>query len=229
MIHLFKKGLALAAVVVSQMLCGTIAAQDVDINFETLDAEGQRSPYTINGVTFTYIGYSQGADIYMKNSDSFCLAIKSSSKKIARIEFKGEIAASKYNDDIVVKNNIGKLTHLESGTFVWEGLSTNLQFWGNSEMTNYYVKGLRLWFEGSEIITDEKSICATPSMTVKDGEFVFSCPTPDATYHYSVVPKTESDGVTFNTVTLSLYATAPNMDPSEVVKQEFSISQLRQD
>lgn len=229
MIHLFKKGLALTAVVVSQMLCGQVAAQDVDINFETLSAEGKQSPYTTNGVTFTYIGYSQGADIYLKNSDSFCLAIKSPSKKIARIEFKGEIAAAKYNDDLAVKNNIGKLTHLESGTFVWEGLTNSLQFWGNSEMTNYYVKGLRLWFEGSEIITDEKAVCPNPSVAVENGEFVFSCPAPNATYHYSVVPKTESDGVTFSAVTLSLYATAPNMDPSEVVEQEVSLQQLRQD
>lgn len=226
--HNIRRILVWGLILMAQLFCGSAVAQDVDINFETLSAQGQQSPYTVNGVTFTYIGYSEGADIYLKQNDSFCLEIKSSNKRIARIEFKGEIAGTKYNDDIAVKNNIGKLTHLTSGTFVWEGLSNTIQFWGNSDMTNYYVKGLRLWFEGSEIITDEKNVCAPPSVTVQNGEFVFSCPTPNASYHYTALPKTDADGVTFTTVTLSLYATAPNMDPSEVVEKEFPISLFRQ-
>lgn len=227
MIQKLKNGLAWAALLVCQMVCGSVAAQDVDINFETLAAEGKNSPYSINGVTFTYIGYQQGANIYLKESDGFSLKVASSNKKIVRIEFKGEIAGAKYNDEIAVRNANGKLVHMESGTFVWEGSTTTVQFWGNSATTCYYVKGLRLWFEGSEIITDEKAVCKVPTVTVENGEFVFACDDKDATYHYSVTPKTGKDGVTFESVSVKVYATAPGKDPSEAVEEEFPMELLK--
>lgn len=206
------------------MVGGRAAAQDVDVNFESLFAEGQKSPYSANGVTFTYAAYDKGANIYMKEYDFYSVKVSSANKKIVRIEFKGEIAAERYNDDIVVRGANGKLTHLQSGTFVWEGNDSSVQFWGASSTTSYYVKGLRLWFEGSEIITDEKELCATPSVDVANGEFIFSCPTKDATYHYSVLPTTAEDGVTFDGVTVTLHATAPGKDPSEEVTKTFPIT-----
>lgn len=222
--HITTKTLASVLFAASQMVCLCAAAQDVDINFETLFAAGQKSPYTTNGVTFTYCAYDQGANIYMKENDFFSVKVSSASKKIVRIEFKGEIAAERYNDEITVRSANGKLTHLQSGTFVWEGKNTTVQFWGGTSTTSYYVKGLRLWFEGSEIITDEKEICATPTVDVQDGEFVFSCPTKDATYHYSVLPTRAQDGVTFDGVTISLHATAPGKDPSEEVTKTFPLT-----
>lgn len=218
------KALVFVLLAASNMVCNSAAAQDVDINFETLFAAGQKSPYTINGVTFTYADYDKGANIYMKEYDFYSVKVSSATKKIVRIEFKGEIAAERYNDDITVRNANGKLTHLQSGTFVWEGKNTTVQFWGGSSTTSYYVKGLRLWFEGSEIITDEKELCATPSVAVSNGEFVFSCPTKDATYHYSVLPTTATDGVTFDGVTITLHATAPGKDPSEQVTKTFPLT-----
>lgn len=210
--------------IASQMICVNAAAQDVDINFETLFANGQKSPYTVNGVTFTYAAYDKGANIYMKEYDFYSVKVSSATKKIVRIEFKGEIAAERYNDEITVRSANGKLSHLQSGTFVWEGKNTTVQFWGASSTTSYYVKGLRLWFDGSEIITDEKEICATPSVAVANGEFVFSCPTKDATYHYTVLPTTATDGVTFDNVTITLHATAPGKDPSEQVTKTFPLT-----
>lgn len=222
--HITTKTLANVLLAACQMIALGAAAQDVDVNFETLFAVGQTSPYTVNGVTFTYCAYDQGANIYMKESDFFSVKVSSSSKKIVRIEFKGEIAAERYNDEITVRSANGKLTHLQSGTFVWEGKNTTVQFWGGTSTTSYYVKGLRLWFEGSEIITDEKELCATPSVAVANGEFVFSCPTKDATYHYSVLPTTAEDGVTFDGVTISFHATAPGKDPSEEVTKTFPLT-----
>lgn len=224
MIHITSKLLIATLLAAGTMVSLSAAAQDVDINFETLFAAGQKSPYTVNGVTFTYCAYDQGANIYMKESDFFSVKVSSATKKIVRIEFKGEIAAERYNDEITVRSANGKLTHLQSGTFVWEGKNTTVQFWGASNTTSYYVKGLRLWFEGSEIITDEKELCATPSVNVQDGQFVFSCPTKDATYHYSVLPTTAQDGVTFDGVTISLHATAPGKDPSEEVVKTFPLT-----
>lgn len=225
--HITTATLASVLFAASQMICGSAMAQDVDINFETLFAEGQKSPYTVNGVTFTYAAYDKGANIYMREYDYYSVKVNSSNKKIVRIEFKGEIAAERYNDEISVRSANGKLTHLQSGTFVWEGKNTTVQFWGASSTTSYYVKGLRLWFEGSEIITDEKELCATPSVTVANGEFVFSCPTKDATYHYSVLPLTSSlPPFTFDAVTITLHATAPGKDPSEEVVKTFPLSEF---
>lgn len=224
MIHFSPKSLAFLLLTACAMVGGKAAAQDVDVNFESLFAEGQKSPYSANGVTFTYAAYDKGANIYMKEYDFYSVKVSSANKKIVRIEFKGEIAAERYNDDIVVRGANGKLTHLQSGTFVWEGKNTTVQFWGASSTTSYYVKGLRLWFEGSEIITDEKELCATPSVDVANGEFIFSCPTKDATYHYSVLPTTAEDGVTFDGVTVTLHATAPGKDPSEEVTKTFPIT-----
>lgn len=226
MIHLSKKTLVSVLFVASQILCGRVAAQDVDINFENLFAAGQTSPYTEAGVTFTYAAYDQGANIYLQESDYYCLKINSTGKNIVRVEFKGEVAAERYNDNLVVRNQNGKLTHLQSGTFVWEGNSSNIQIWGATGTTSYYVKGLRLWFEGSEINTDEKQVCPKPTIGVADGKFVFSCPAEGATYHYSVLPTTDRDGVTFDCVTITLHATAPDMDPSEEVTRTFPISLL---
>lgn len=225
--HISQQTLASVLLAASQMVCIGAAAQDVEVNFETLYATGQKSPYTVDGVTFTYCSYEQGANIYMKESDFFSVKVSSASKNIARIEFKGEIAAERYNDEITVRNAYGKLTHMQSGTFVWEGKNTTVQFWGGTGTTSYYVKSLRLWFEGSEIITDEKDLCATPSVTVEDGEFVFSCPAKDATYHYSVLPATGEDGLTFDRVTITLHATAPGKDPSEEVTKTFPFTELR--
>ena len=242
MIHIPYKLLIAMLIAVGTMASLSAAAQDVDINFETLFAAGQKSPYTTNGVTFTYAAYDKGANIYMKEYDFYSVKVSSATKKIVRIEFKGEIAAERYNDEIIVRGANGKLTHLQSGTFVWEGKNTTVQFWGGSSTTSYYVKGLRLWFEGSEIITDEKDVCATPSVSVQDGEFVFSCPTKGATYHYSVVPTTAADpslqskasqglsatssgqAVTFDGVTVTLHATAPGKDPSEQVTKTFPLT-----
>lgn len=224
MIHFLKKSLAFVLLAACEMVGGSAAAQDVDVNFETLFAEGQKSPYTVNGVTFTYAAYDKGANIYMKEYDFYSVKVNSANKKIVRIEFKGEIAAERYNDDIVVRGANGKLTHLQSGTFVWEGNASSVQFWGASSQTSYYVKGLRLWFEGSEIITDEKELCATPSVNVVNGEFVFFSSTKDATYHYSVLPTTAADGVTFDGVTVTLHATAPGKDPSEKVVKTFPLT-----
>lgn len=227
MIHIPSQVLIGSLLAVGTMASLNAAAQDVDVNFETLFAAGQKSPYTTGGVTFTYAAYDEGANIYMKESDYYSVKVSSANKKIVRIEFKGEIAAERYNDGIAVRSANGTLTHLQSGTFVWEGKNTTVQFWGSTSTTSYYVKGLRLWFEGSEIITDEKELCATPSVSVSNGEFVFACPTKDATYHYSVLPTTSDDGVTFNSVTVSLYATAPGKDPSEHVTKTFSLDELK--
>lgn len=235
MIHLTPKTLASVLLATSQMACGSAFAQDVDINFETLFAAGQKSPYTVNlstgsgqseSVTFTYAAYDKGANIYMKESDFYSVKVSSTNKKIVRIEFKGEIAAERYNDEISVRSANGKLTHMQSGTFVWEGKNTTVQFWGGTSTTSYYVKGLRLWFEGSEIVTDEKELCATPSVTISNGEFVFSCATEDATYHYNVLPTTAADGLTFDGVTIHLHATAPDKEPSERITKTFPLTEF---
>ena len=126
--HIATKTLATVLLAASQMIALGAAAQDVDVNFETLFAAGQTSPYTVNGVTFTYCAYDQGANIYMKEYDFYSVKVSSSTKKIVRIEFKGEIAAERYNDEITVRSANGKLTHLQSGTFVWEGKNTTVQF-----------------------------------------------------------------------------------------------------
>lgn len=228
--HNLRNGLAWAIMIVAQLLGGTALAQDVDINFEDLYSAGQKPPYTVNGVTFTWIDYMQGAAIYLKENDSFCLKINSPANKVVRIEFKGEIASSKYNDDMDVRGGNGKLTHLESGTFVWEGSSNSIQIWGASSTTNFYIKGLRLWFEGSEIITDEKAITATPDVfgsTRENFQLEFSCPDAGATYTYTALPLQAEDGEAFDRILVTFQATAPGKDPSEIVQKVIRFDEMQ--
>ena len=234
MIHISHKTLATLLVAASLMACGRAAAQDVVVDFESLFAAGQTSPYTIGDVTFTYCAYDKGADIYLSENDYFSLKVNTTGRNIVRIEITGETAAERYNDEIVPRSGNGRLTHLQSGTFVWEGCTTSLQLWGTNGLTNYYVKSLRLWYEGSEIITDEKQLCATPDVTVADGQIIFSCATPDATYHYTVLPvaadpdpaatETVPGSVAIGSVTITLHATAPGTDPSEHITKTFPLT-----
>lgn len=218
-----NKKLVWAMAIMAQMICGSAMAQDVKVNFVDLYYyAGHKPPYTTdNGVTFMWIDYAKGAAIYMNENDSFSLKISSPAKKIARIEFNGEISASRYNDEMSVRDGKGRLTHMESGTFVWEGSENTLQIWGASSTTYFYVKDLRLWFEGSDVNTNEKGITATPEIGADYQKLHFTCKDKGATYTYSVLPKTADDGEHFDRVLVTVQAIAPGKEPSEIVKKEI--------
>lgn len=216
------KKLVWVIAIMAQMICGGAMAQDVKVNFVNLYYYAGQPPYTTdNGVTFTWMNYAKGAAIYMNEKDAYSLKISSPDKKIVRIEFNGKISGSTYTDEMSVRDSKGRLTHMESGTFVWEGSENTLQIWGASNKTYFYIEDLRLWFEGSDINTDEKGITATPEIGVDYHKLHFMCKDTDTTFTYSVLPKTAEDGEHFDRVLVTVQAAAPGKEPSEIVKKEI--------
>lgn len=85
-------------------------------------------------------------------------------------------------------------------------------------------KAADYWKEFKQIVGLQK--CATPSISVKGGEFLFTCETEDVKYKYevSVVGESATGRLSiFNTYKVKFYATKEGYEDSDVVIKEIKV------
>ena len=194
----------------------SLAAQDLTLDLKT------GGPRTEGAVTVTYKWYEEGANIDKGGTINNVLDI-SSTKDIVRIDFEGAVRRA---GGVVVLNNNGTLDFQPQGTSKWTGKSSHIVFAAADDNAEYFISGIRIWYEGST------AFLATPTIAYEGGQFTISSTTPGATCHYSLTPNaTQAAGIAeknlpLQTFTLSAYASAQGMDNSETATLNLTLDEL---
>lgn len=130
-------------------------------------------------VSLSYPFYD-GAGIYYERRDYYSLQIKTTQKKIAHIEFEGELSASNKTADLEVANGNGTLEVKSDGISRWEGLAYEVKFQGCSSSTGYLVTTLRIWYEGTPFTptADSGSHGPTPYLGGSSASSHYYAPAP---------------------------------------------------
>ncbi len=194
----------------------SLAAQDLTLDLKT---GGTR---TEGAVTVTYKWYDEGANLDKGGTINNVLDI-SSTKNIVRIDFEGTVRRA---GGVVVQDNNGTLDFQPQGTSKWTGKSSHIVFAAADDEAEYFISGIRIWYEGST------AFLATPTIAYEGGQFTISSTTPGATCHYNLTPNApQATGIAdknlpLQTFTLSAYASAQGMDNSETATLNLTLDEL---
>ena len=142
----------------------SLAAQDLTLDLKT------GGPRTEGAVTVTYKWYEEGANIDKGGTINNVLDI-SSTKDIVRIDFEGAVRRA---GGVVVLNNNGTLDFQPQGTSKWTGKSSHIVFAAADDNAEYFISGIRIWYEGST------AFLATPTIAYEGGQFTISSTTSGA-------------------------------------------------
>lgn len=141
------KSLILTAVVILQAMASA-SAQDV-----TFDLTQGPSPQSKDGVSVAYKWYAEGAHIFNSGNINNQVVI-TSTKNIVCIKFEGK---PQKTGNVIACEGEGTFKFRLNSTSVWEGKATRIVFGGENAQTEYFVKKLHVWFEGTPYNPDTDS------------------------------------------------------------------------